>query len=935
MVRMTPERWAQVGRLYHAALARNDDTRTAFLAEACADDEALRREVESLLAQASVAPGFLSTPAIAQAGAILSDDSSLIGRQLGPYAIRSRLGTGGMGEVYLAEDTRLRRLVALKALHDEGAATPEGRERLLHEARAVAALNHPHIAAIYDILDSTDDAGAPPHIVMEYVEGETLSGRLKRGPASVDDALRFGAEVADALAAAHRQGIIHRDLKPANLVLTPDGHVKVLDFGLARMVAPESADTTGLPIERTLQTRADHHVAGTPGYMSPEQALGRTIDTSTDVFSLGVVLFEMLAGRRPFPGDDFLSAALAMITTPTPRLIDVAPNVAPAIDALVTRMLAKEPRDRPSAKDVVAEIKGLSRPGGLDAVAPAVRRRPRWLEYAVGAAGIAMILAAGATWWRTSHGPVRSVRPAIAVLPLVNLSGDPTKDYLGIGIAETLTTSLGRLSSVAVVSRAAMQESGALKTTDAAKIARDLGATLLVQGSLQQSGDRLRVNATLGAPDGRVLWSGDSEASLSELFLLENRLAGSLIDALQVTVSNKERARLVRPPTGNREALDAYWQGIALLDRPDDLSLDRAIGSLQRAIGLDAMFSLAHAGLGEAYRRKAVRVNDPALMASAVSEVSEALRIDPDQPEVRLSLASVYRSTGRNGAAVEQLRQALANQPSNGDAHRQLGDVLASEGQPDEALAELQRAVVLRPQYWRNYQSLGMFYLGTGKTHDAVAAFTRLIELKPDDAVPYQQLGAAYQILGDRSRARENYERSIKVNPNPGSYANLGTIHYAEGHFEEAVRSYEKAIQLAPNRALYRRNLGDANLKLGRKVEAAAAYEKAVQLGEAALARNPSDATTMSQLGVYEAKTGKRQVAEGHANGAIAINPTSSDVLYRRAVVLALNGDANGAVKQLSEAISRGYSKQLALEDDDLAALRSLPSFRSLVASPK
>src|SRR5215831_5582847 len=566
---MTPERWAEIGRLYHAALSRDEDARAAFLSSACADDEALRQEVEKLLASATVTAGFLSTPAGAQASSIFCRDLSLVGRQLGPYVIRERLGAGGMGEVYVAEDTRLRRLVALKFLHDEGAATPEGRERLLREARAVAALNHPHIATIYDVLDSTDDPSMPPPIVMEYVEGETLSERLTRGPMTVDETLRFGREIADALAAAHRRGIIHRDLKPANLRVTSNGHVKVLDFGLARMVAPDRTDTRGLSIERALQTRGDHQIAGTPGYMSPEQALGEPIDTPTDVFSLGVVLFEMLAGRRPFPGQDFISASLAMIAIATPRLTEAAPHVPPAVDALVTRMLAKDPRDRPSAGDVVAEIDRLSRPSGVETPAPALRQRPRWHAYAA-AVGAAMIVAsASAAWWRMSHGQVASVRPAIAVLPLVNLSGDPAKDYLGVGIAETLTTSLARLSSVTVVSRAAMQESGALKTTDTAKIARDLGATLLLQGSLQQSGDRLHVNATLGAPDGRVLWSGDSEASLADLFQLENRLAVSLIEALRVTVSTEERASVARPPTSSREALDAYWQGIALLDLPD------------------------------------------------------------------------------------------------------------------------------------------------------------------------------------------------------------------------------------------------------------------------------------------------------------------------------------------------------------------------------
>src|SRR5262245_8544969 len=274
-----------------------------------------------------------------------------------------------MGEVYLAEDTQLRRPVALKALYDDGVITPEGRQRLLREARAVAALNHPNIAVIYDLIDVTGDAGTPPHIVMEYVAGETLSDRLRRGPLPVAEALRIGKDVADALAATHKQGIIHRDLKPANLQLAADGRVKVLDFGLARKVAP-ATETTSLTPHRAPMSSADLRIAGTPGYMSPEQALGRPIGTPTDVFSLGVVLFEMLTGHRPHPGDALPPESLAIITT-TIRVRDREPEVASAIGELVTRMLAMDPAKRPSAADVVTQIGALLQPDSRNDAAPA------------------------------------------------------------------------------------------------------------------------------------------------------------------------------------------------------------------------------------------------------------------------------------------------------------------------------------------------------------------------------------------------------------------------------------------------------------------------------------------------------------------------------------------------------------------------------------
>ena len=847
------------------------------------------------------------------------------GVRLGAYEIVSKLGAGGMGEVYLAHDPRLGRDVAVKVLPGAKEHDPDRLVRFEQEARAVAALDHPNIVTVYDV--GVHDGG--PFIVMEYVRGETLSASLRRERPSLARGLEIGSQIASALGAAHGRGILHRDLKPSNVMLTATGGVKVLDFGLAKTFVADTAETTETPLLPAVSTIPGIAV-GTPAYMSPEQLLVLPLDNRTDIFSLGVILFELVTGQRPFKGDRLNAPAHSALTAPVLSASDADPTVPADVSGLIARMLARDPDDRPrSAGALVDELQALREK--VAAAAPPPRRRARTAAVVLGAAALVAAATISLPRWLPPAPNTAAERPVIAVLPLTNLSSDLSKAYLGVGIADTLTTSLGRLSSISVVSRAAMQESGEPNTTNLAAIARELGATMLVQGSIQQSGDRVRVNATLVTPEGRVVWSGDSEASASELFALQNRLAASLIDALRITVTREERQQLARPPTADRAALDAYWRGVAMQDRPDYEDLDKAISSFQLAISRDPTFSLAHASLGDAYRRKATRTNDTGLMASAVEEVSEALRIDADQPEVRLALAGVYRSTGRNGAAVDELRRVLAKQPTNDDAHRELGNLLAREGQPNEALAELQRAVDLRPGYWRNHRALAMFHLQTGSTNEAVASFTRLTELKPDDAEPYQQLGAAYQMLGDQNRARQNYERAIGLSPSPSSYTNLGTIHYSEGRFDDAVSSYQKAIELAPNRALIRRNLGDAYVKLGRRADARAAYDKAVQLAEAALTLNPNDATTMSQLGVYEAKLGRRRDADRHTRGAIAINPESPDARYRRAVVLALNGEAEAALTELSEAFARGYAKRLALEDDDLATLRSRPSFQALV----
>lgn len=850
---------------------------------------------------------------------------------IGPYRVLERIGSGGMGDVYLAEDTRLRRRVALKMIRNVGTDAADVHLRLMREARAIAAISHPHIAALYDVVDSPRGQGNPPLIVMEYVPGETLSTMLRRGPLPVTQALQLGAEIAAALAAAHHQGVIHRDLKPGNVRVTHEGSAKVLDFGLAKIVAAESAETAMLPVEDALRTR-EHQIAGTPGYMSPEQALGQNVDAPSDVFSLGIVLFEMLTGRRPFPGHSLMETALPMLTQPIPTVRSVRAEVPPAVDAFVAELMSKTAAERPSANVATRELRQL-----LAASAepdPRTVRFSRRTQYVAAAAAVIVgMTAAMVTIEKRAHRPAASDRPAVVVLPLANLSGDPTKDYLGVGIAETLSTSLARVSSITIVSRPTSSE--AAKSGDPHKIARELGVSLLVQGGVQQSGDRLRVNAKLIQPDGAVKWAGEAEAATSDLFGLETRLAAQVISALRVDVSAADRQRAFTPPTARPDALDAYWQGIAQLDRSDRTSVDRAIESFDRAIAIDPRFALAFVGLSDAYRWKYFDVaeGDRTLIKKATDAVTMALAADPTRTEARIASANLHRVTGQTSLAIDELRRVVAAEPANSEAYRRLGDALKAVGRSDEALQAFEKAVDIRPEYWRNHQAIALFYFESGKLADAVNAFTRVIALRPDDANAHMQRGVANQAAGNRAQARADLEESNRLSPNASAFANLGTIAYDEGRFADAAANFEAAVKLRPKRALYHRNLGDVYLRLDRRADAMRAYAVAVSLTEEALAVNPNDAVSRSQLAVYEAKLGRARAARGHIEQAIALNPTSPDIRYRRAVVFALNGDSNDALDALVDAVARGYSVALARSDDDLGRLRGLPRFRSIVES--
>ena len=868
----------------------------------------------------------------------------IAGTSLGRYEIQSPLGAGGMGEVYLARDPLLGRTVAIKLLPTAFAGDPDRLRRFQQEAQTSAALNHPRILAIHDV----GQAGDQPFIVMEYVRGETLAAYLRHGRASLARALEIGIEIANALAAAHGARIVHRDLKPANIMVTGDGHIKVLDFGLAKFLWTDTSAPT-LPGNARADTSVGH-VLGTPGYMSPEQLFGDRVDERTDIYTLGVILFELVTGQRPYRdvfdllrGDD--------PTKPIRTAHEVDETVAPEISATIARAMARKPEDRfQTAGELEAELQRLlldesaaSGPasrsrtvGHPTPVQPPVAGRRRVLLYAtlLLAALVAGAVAVPLVNRIRGTATAPAERPVIAVLPLENLSGDSSKAYIGVGIADTLTTSLGRLSSISVVPRSTMVDAG-IATRPVAEIARNLGATMILRGSIQQLGDLLRVDATLASLDGPVLWSSFEQGRHDELFAMQNRLAESLLAALRVTPTEAERQNLARVPTDDTQARDAYWMGLTLLDRPDDSGLDAAVAQFRRATMRDSRFSLAFAALGEAYRRRAVRTNDKALMEEAIAAVKKALSIDAEQPEARLSLAAVYKSTGQQTQAVEEVRHVLKEQPDNDDAHRLLGELLASAGRPADALEELRKAADRRPNYWRNQQSLGLFYYRNNRVRDAIEVFRRLVQLKPDDAMPLQQLGTMYMAQGDLALARQNFERSNNVMPNADSYTNLGTIAYTSGRFEDAVREYEAAVKLAPNIAVYHGNLGDAYRKVGRPSDARSAYDEAIKVGEGALEINPNDMTAVSRLGVYYAKIGSPKQAAQYADRAARTNPRDADVLYLRAVVLALIGQPDNAMRQLSEAVEHGFPVQLAREDEDLASLRSLLAFQRLIAAGK
>jgi tetratricopeptide (TPR) repeat protein/TolB-like protein len=843
------------------------------------------------------------------------------GLTYGPYRVIRTLGSGGMGTVLLAEDPRLGRYVALKTFRRDPNDPADARDRVLREARAVAGLSHPNIASVHDVLD----VGGEMVIVFEYVEGETLAARIARGRLPVVEAIRIGAEVADGLAAAHARGIIHRDLKPGNIMLTRDGRAKILDFGIARNASTSQIGTTLMTTSSVF--------AGTPAYAAPEQWVGDPVTPRTDLFAFGILLFETLGGRRPFDAESRLSMMQLVLDAPRPNLREVNPQAPASVAALVDTLLARDPNFRPaSATEVASILRSVERdlPATQRAVVPRTGRRP--LAVAAVIVLIAAVAALVAPLRRPDATPSAAVTPVVAVLPLANATGTPANDYIATGVADSLTTSLATMNGVVVISRAAVATAAA-QDAEPARIASELGATYLVEGGVQLSGDRVKLTVNLVRPDRSVVWGESVEGLFGDIFSLQSRLAAALGRALSVQLSAAERAKLAQQPTSNPEALAAYYRGRALLDRRDVKgNIDVALLALDEAVKLDPSFAIAHAARGETLWARYLQNRDTAAAREAVDAGMTALRLNPESAPVRYSVAVSLAGSGRLDEAVDELQRALALQPNYEDARRELGNVLARKGRVDEAIAEYQKAIALRPNYSGNYSALGVSLFQAARYDEAAAAFRRVIELQPESATGYQNLSTVYQAMGRVQEAVANTERALSIAPTAVAYSNLGALYHQRGEYPKAIEAYAAALKLRPNSAITHRNLGDAYLRMSREGEARASYRHAIRLTEAELQINPTDPLNLARLAVYQAKLGDDAGAQARLRQALAITPADVQVQFRAGIVHALGGRHDAAIAALERAVAAGYSRTAIKNEEDLATLSQLPAFKALVA---
>jgi serine/threonine protein kinase/Tfp pilus assembly protein PilF len=737
--------------------------------------------------------------------------ASLTGKLILHYKVGQRLGSGGMGEVYLAEDTRLGRQVALKFLAPSAQRDEESRARLVREARAASLLRSPNIAVTYDLLEHGDSL----FIAMEYVDGEVLAQRIARGPLPVREAVGIAQQVADALDEAHGQNIIHRDIKSANLILTRRGLVKVLDFGLAKF-QDRSEDTRG--DVTAMQITSPGLVMGTVAYMAPEQLLGSNIDHRVDLFALGVVLYEMLAGRLPFIGDTLAEVSDRILRHEPDALARFNYAVPQDLDTVVRKALQKNPEFRyQSARELYIDLHNLDRrlealeSSSMTSRRPGSGPKPAFAKASAG----------GPAFFPEQR--VEQGERSLAVMAFSNVTREPSDDWIGEGIAETVTSDLKNVHKLSVIGRAQIFEllknmASGRDTSDerlAIELGRRLGAWWVVTGAYQRMGTRLRITAqVIEVLTASLIKTVKIDGAIDDIFELQDRIVFELSRSLDLKVGKAEAEAIARDETRSVEAFEAYSRGLLNMRQATRDSIDRAIMLFLRATELDPEYAAAWASLGGAFQLKGMFLG----------------------------------MTDYADRATTALRRAIALQPALAPAHSWLGLSLLMLGHVDEALVSLRQAVQLEPDNASAYQALARaLWMGKGQVDEAMAQLRRGVALNPEAGYSYLQLSFLESLAGDLNAAEASARQAIELQERAisgtqgllivGAHTRLGYAYYRKQQYARAIDEYRRELTFlsSTDHGLRERTLIELHQKLSAVYDALGDTEQSERFGQMAI----------------------------------------------------------------------------------------------------
>jgi serine/threonine-protein kinase len=753
----------------------------------------------------------------------VTEAARIAGRTLGHYRVLEQIATGGMGVVYRAHDQRLERDVAIKVLPIGMLADEAARKRFRKEALAISRLNHPNIATVYDF-DSQDGID---FLVMELILGSDIDQKAAMGALGEKEIVALGRQMAAGLAAAHDHNLIHRDLKPGNLRVTPDGRLKILDFGLAQVIRPAK-------LEEPTQTIATDTVSGTLPYMAPEQLAGEAPDQRSDIYAAGTVLYEMATGRRPFTEKLATKLTDAILHQPAvpPRAFNA--NVSPELERIILKCLEKDPSHRyHSARELEVDLLRLgSGSTAISVSTPLAVRRPKALLLA---AAVAILLAAGLARVlfrsRERPAPVATGIHSLAVLPLANFSNDAAQDYFADGMTDELTTELARLSALRVISRtSAMQYKGVHKPLP--QIAKELNVDAVVEGSVLRAGNRVRITAQLirAATDTHV-WAESYDGDLRDVLGLQKEVARSIARQIQVTLTPQEKTALAANRPMDPEVHDLYLQGLYSLGKGDERGLTQAIDYFQRAAAKDPGYAAAYAGMAECYYNLSTYYWPPrAAMPKAKAAALKALQLDENLSEAHSALGGVHYFYDWDWAAAEQeAKRAIELSPNNASAYDVMANYLSTIGRLEDSVSKIDHAHDMNPRSVPIMTDRIIITLMARKYEQAIADGLQATASKPDAGSLHAWLSVAYMLAGRYKEGRAEAETGYRLDNNPLHESILAAAYAKGNNKDDADKVLADLREKLKKRYSCSYEVGIAYVFLGRRDKAFQLFEKAYQ----------------------------------------------------------------------------------------------------------
>jgi eukaryotic-like serine/threonine-protein kinase len=960
---MTPARFQTIEEIFLAALEQEPDQVSAFLDTACEGDAALRREVEALLTSDQRAGRFIERSAVGLATKIIQNRQadSLVGQTIGHYRISEPIGSGGMGEVYLATDIVAGRKAALKLLPTRFTGDTERLQRFQQEAHAVVGLNHPNILTVYEI----GEDHSIHYIASELIEGETLRQRLAHGRMQLSEAVDIGIQVASALAAAHQAGIVHRDIKPENIMLRPDGYVKVLDFGIAKLAERELPTT--MPRDEALLLVETNlgAVLGTVRYMSPEQACGEHVDQSTDIWSLGVVLYEMVTGQTPFTGDTPGEVMSSILKKEPPSLTRYVADAPAELQQIITKTLRKDPEERyHSAHELLQALKDLRRKLEAELERAAA---PLWLRWARSPAALVLVLTIAAMalalpFYRhrnlaTSSPPDKS----IAVLPFENLSKDEENAFFAGGMQDEILTNLAKVADLKVISRTSVMKYKSDLERNLREIAKTLGVSHVVEGSVQRAGERVRVNVQLiDAHNDAHLWAEHYDRDFADIFAIQTEIAERIADQLKANLSPAEKAAIAERPTADVVAYAYYTRANQIVSYENwegaEQSAKQKVQLLEKATQRDPNFALAYCALAATQVDLSRVTQDPKHLELAKKAAEAALRVRPDLGEAHLELARYYFEAGVLTNNYDRAREELAivrrKLPNNSEALWIEAMIGRHQNRWDASLADLRKANELDPRSGEVAFQLQHIYFEMRRYSESEQLIAKGAASGTIDGPWIQWELATLKLAEGDPVAAQSLLAQVPLEFSPGPW--IWATRFTAALYLHDYDAADRVIAATPakwadfafgfDHGSESWAYGQVARARGDKQKALAAFAAARKKLEATLGDKPKDADYFAEVATLDAGLGQKEEAIRAAQQAVELMPISKDsvngpiYVAKLALVYAWTGERDRALEQLeSVATLPGYGPTYGdlLLNPCWDSLRGDPRFEKIVAAAK